>query len=416
MESANCSSSWTEDFFDRFSISGSGEIPRIPQRSKSKHDLTYDKLSELAQLEGVVKSEQDNQFYVITHPAKVNTFRASAPYIGWKLHLSVSDVEQTFDLIAPILHRYRLAYKVINKDTMIDDRFVQGAQITIYLEEEEQPALTPQQLSEMIEEIHSILSLNEIAPGIKPESDAKTVSSFFSMRNDKCKPLINRKLAMLNMDKVGYVSSGVAAMHFNPSNNFNPFSALLHKDSQIEALSFDPMNHFLKFNLADNNPNSTLRLIDTMKACVNEYTHFEALSDDAKETFIRRYCSEVGSDNAEFFKERYKDDPSILQLVRFAFTVAFLYEADSNVNKSVYFESINTAQLSQKYAAENSFKTLLEMVERYAEQRIQHHHFMQFEKTLSLCELYVKMKLAQNSNAIFPQPYSSKYTNLISGF
>lgn len=401
MDGPNCSRSRNSSF----SLSGSGEIMKKPQSNRRLPDFAYENLHKHARPDGIVKLEQHNQFFVITHPTKLNSFRWNAPFLGWKFHLSVKkpeDLAKAFKLVLSILLRLGLCFKVININEIVDERFLQGEQITIYPEEEGKLVVTAEEVGQMMEDIHRAFLLNGIEPGTKPASDAQMLSSFFSMRCDKCMHLLNRGLP-------GYVPAHVAGSHFNPMNYPNPFCGLLKEEKK----SFDPIAHLLAFDLNINDANIFYRLIDTMHAFINAYTNFETLSEESKETFILQYCREKGGDNADFFKEEYKNKPEILLAVKQAFTIVFLFEADSSVSKSQYCGYVNSAQFSKHYPLDNSFKNLLTILEEHTRKQIERYMFIQAERTYSLIDLYVRTKIIQhNPIALVPQTNRSKFDQL----
>jgi hypothetical protein len=407
MDGSNCSKSsggyLSISFGNSTSLSGSGEVMKYPPSNNRRSDLSYESLYNQAKPDGRVKLEQENQFFVITHPTKLNTFKWSSPYLGWKFHISVKpdQLEKAFNLVEPILTRLRLGFKVIN---LIEVGDAQGEQITIYPVEDGNLVVTAEVVGQMMERIHREFLLNGIEPGNLPASDAPMISSFFSMRCDICRPLLNRSLPP------GYVPVRVSGTLFNPMNYPNPFDSLL-KDKEKP---FDPMVHLRSFNLGKNNENVFYRSLDTMKACINEYTHFETLSDEDRETFIIQYCLEKGKDNTKFFKDKYQHRPEILLAVKHAFTLVFMYETDTHISKNWYFMYINSSQFSKQYPFGNSFGNLLKVLEEYALKQIERFIFIQTEMAFSLIDLYLKAKGNQtNSITLFPKANISQLRSVI---
>jgi hypothetical protein len=412
MEFSNCSRSRGRGnyldipFGNAISLSGSGEVMKNPQPNNQHSDITYKNLYKHARPDGIVRLEQESQFFVITDPTKLNSFRWNAPFLGWKIHLSISNPQKNlataFELVMPILLRYGLCFKVINLKEIGDERFLQGEQITIYPEEEGELAVTVEEVRQMMEDIHRAFLLNGIEPGTIPASDAQMLSPFLSARCDICKPLLNRSLPP------GYVPAHVAGNHFNPMNYPNPYGELFLKEN---TKPFDPMEHLLSFNLDINDGNIYYRLIDTMKACINVYTNFETLSEESKELFILQYCHENGNNNVEFFKEEYKNKPEILLAVKQAFTIVFMFEADSSVSKSWYLNYVNSAQFPKQYPFKNSFRDLLKILEGHINKQIERYMLIQVERLCSLMELYLNTKGMQK-DSIFPLRNIGQYDQL----
>lgn len=346
--------------------------------------LKYENLYALAQQQetqpGQIQLTEKCDFFSIIQLSKIHEVTTPEHYLGWKLHLSVDPqrLQEAFDLAAPIISRYGFFFKVINLDNKnLGERFKEGMQITIPLEELEIPVQSSDVVRKMMREIDQVFLDNQIYSGEIPRSDAQTFSSYFSMRNDKASNMVGKRV-------IEYIP---ASANFNPANKMNPFEDLL----SLQPVPFDPCQHFLSLNvnLRDNKALTYLQI--TLLSYVREYTSFEMMNDQDKETFMYQYCSQDGQNlRAEFLKNEYKNNPQILLAVQQAFALIVRYEMDSSWMKGRYYEYVNSAQLSQQYSYDDSFKKLILLVEQHAKVLPEMHQFMHGEQKRSLLDLYLE--------------------------
>lgn len=213
---------------------------------------------------------------------------------GWKLHLSVKrpSLEAAFDCIAPILHRYRVKYKVIDKRcrepsqgffpqqaTSFAERLLEGAQFTIYLGTN---PLDEVGTLEMVQTITDVLVAKGISTGVIPVSDVKTISPYFSLRHDKADipPVCSHLFSEFSESQ--YVSARYVGRHFNPFNVSNPFQKLVLSEpgpfsllAHFEAL---PLNEKGKEEDVISKPKLFKNLKVTLLAYLREYLEIDSMS------------------------------------------------------------------------------------------------------------------------------------------
>lgn len=353
--------------------------------STSSIPLTYENLPKLAKQKETIRLTGEDAFFSITQPSKINEVTTEKYYLGWKLHLSVcqQDLQEAFGIVAPIISEYGFFFKVINLGNKnIPERYKEGTQITIPLEELENPVRSPDDVKTMMQEIERALSDNKIGHGKIPASDAPTFSPYFSLRNDK-------KPNVLGTRAIDYIDFTKVGKNFNPANNFNLFENLL--GSKLGP--FDPYHHFLLFDVDIQNPglllDPLLCLQSTLFSYVREYSIFDMMSDQDKDTFMRQYCVQDGKNlNAEFLKADYKDNSQILLAVQQAFSLIFRFEADTSWGNFRYYEYVNSAELSKQYPYDDSFKKLIVVIEAHAKIRPEMHQFLHGEEKRSLLDMY----------------------------
>lgn len=342
------------------------EVPVLNYVKEQWKNIKYENLSNLTE---IVKLDQDDAFFIISHPEKTNRF---AHHYGWKLHISVhpDDLQKAFDLAAPVISQYCFHFKITNpeKITNKNSRFFVGAQITIYLEENEKPVILAEQAQEMIEKINKIFldKDNNIKVGKKPDSDAKTISDYFSIRNDK---QITTQLA--ETPWAYYFNGEAAGKNINPYNNSNPFDTLLISEQK----SFDVLQHFLAFEFDTNIENKDAALYATLYAYLHEYTLIESMDIKSRINFIIQSLEYGDSIDEKFLKTPYRNDPEVILGIQHAasiLTVLSEFSKYRNVNGNLNFHDdkkcisyFNTAKLSARYPYDNSFKQLLTIIENH---------------------------------------------------
>lgn len=327
-------------------------------QGESKH-FRYEDLTNLVESNGMLKP--NGQYIVITPLDKVGSFTASAPFLGWKFNISVrpGDLKVAVELAVRIALQYGLCLQVINSEVMD----LPGAQITIFVEEQEKLVMTSKDAEEMMREITQAFDARGIKPGEIPESDAQTIFPCFSMRNDKCKPLLNRNM-------VGYIPKHVAGNNPNPMRNDPYFFCDLLSDRK----PFDPLEHFLSFD-ADV-ANSYYRFNDTLHAILSEYTKWDDMNATDQENFVYQYCLGNGANlDKHFLIDAYRENPEILITVQFAFYIAFIVEARP--------EYLNLPQLVEQYPHDNSFNELMTTIADQSKDRKE----VKEEERISLSEL-----------------------------
>jgi hypothetical protein len=361
------------------------EVP-VPKNNIEEQwkSIKYENLNDLTD---IVRLEQNDAFFLISHPGKTNRF---AHTFGWKLHISVrpDDLPKAFDLAAPIISQYCFCFKVTNPKKIESDRLLQGTQITIPLEEQEKPVITAEQAQKMIGKINQIFLENNICPGKKPDSDAETISPYFSMRNDK-----GKGISFNQMLRAEYIPANLSGKNFNPLNNFNPFQCLLSSESK----SFDPIQHFQSFGLEfgpdtgiKENEHITFLLYLTLRTYIHEYTLFDILDMESQEKFIIQCCF-VNENNfiAQFLKHPYKENPEIQLSIKQAVRIVIAFEG-SNFLNSEYHNFINSSEFSTQHPYDTSFKQLIIALETNSKKAAEHNskqYYWSKEKTESLMPL-----------------------------
>lgn len=180
-------------------------------------------------------------------------------YRSWKLHISVdkTKIKQAFNYIAKILldNDDICNFKIL--DLSIDEsrrgeRLSNGAQFTVYLYQDGlKPLGSEGRYKLMMQQITEQLQLAGIAPGVIPESDGKTHSPYFSLRNDG--------------DVVFQYYPGCdSGRNYNPYNLPCVFDFLLLEGKK----TFNVEEHFTSFNL-DTDIQIARALLATLIALVN---------------------------------------------------------------------------------------------------------------------------------------------------
>ena len=345
--------------------------------------FNYDNLNDLVQQGEIVRFHQDHAFFVITHPERARCTSKNSCLLGWKLHISVhpDDVKRAFNLAAPIISRYCSCFKVTNPEVITNERLTQGAQITIPMEaQEDEWRVTPENAEKMVKDIEQTFSGQGIRAGEKPESDAATVSTYFSMRNDK--------IVQLSSNETGYIPAELTGKNFNPTNSPNSYSHLLSPETQT---SFDPLEHFHAFEPAWADSQNVLIepfFILTMISYVREYTLFDSMDNKARDEFILRFCFDNGEKlDADFLKEPYRNNPEILQAVKCALSISIIQNADPCWWNDGFHHHVTQSAFSAHYPFDNSFRKFLIFLEDYSKEKMQ--EFTEPEKISLIDQGYI---------------------------
>lgn len=354
--------------------------------STSAITVTYENLPMLALQQRTTRLTGNGAFFCITQCSKIDEATPEEYYLGWKLHISIAnDLPKAFDCIAQIVIGYGFFFKVINlANRNIDDRFKEGTQITIPLEELQYPVQSQDNVGRMMQEIEQVLQQHQIYPGKIPDSDALTFSPYFSMRNDK-------KPSLLAMSAIEYIPAITAGKNPNPGNCVNPFKDLLGSPGK----PFDTYQHFLLFDVNKQDHRILSCFQVTLLSCLNEYTIFEIMNDQDRREFALQYCAQNGGNlNAEFLKSDYKNNPQVLLAVQQAFSLIFVHEVDSSWVKGRYYDYVNSAQLSKVYRYDDSYRQFIIMIEQHAQEQSKWCHFNHGEQKRSLMDLYFEKRNA----------------------
>lgn len=277
---------------------------------------------------------------------------------GWKLHLSVqpSQLKKTYQLIYTVIANYGLGFKVLNIDFFEskkrkDLRLYNGAQFTIYLEENEKPTHSVLEIREMIDRITKILIDNSIFPGQIPDSDAKTISKYFSLRNDKSVlyPIFQKNKT--NQSNKNYIPAKIVGKNFNPENYDNPFFDLV-----LPQISFDIKEHFLAFNMQDKEY-ITLAFFESMIAYLHEHTRVTMLEENLLFEFSRQ-CQFFNNTIDEIFLKKQCGLETIFS-IKTAFQMLALLNTDNPG------ESFCNTMNNFLYPFENSFQQVLSIMLKF---------------------------------------------------
>lgn len=325
--------------------------------------LKYSNLNNLVIKRQVVELDQNGAFYVITHPAYVEKAKIGSNSLGWKLHISIdsNQLEEGYDAIVAIISRYCFHFKVTNPVYVEGDRLIHGAQITLYLEYKEEPTIVPNDLEKMIREVDQALDEKGIAPGQLPDSDASTFSPYCTLRSDKSKLILLRQT-------FDYVPSWNTGRNFNPCNHPNPFATLLRDPVD----TFDPASHLLTFfEFTDEG----VKVKDShfyymLSSLVREYTLFDAMDEEAQEQFVFESClTRANNINAQFLKEPFREIDAVLLVVKYAFYLVLVYEADPCRTKTSFHYYVDQWKFSRQCTHSDSFMAALKWLEEYSSQR-----------------------------------------------
>lgn len=374
-------------FFTSHVDENSVSTSSIEEQSKSNPQahFKYNNLNKLAEQEEIVRLDQEDAFFVITtHPAEQKAKTGNGHNFEWKLHISVNpdQLSEAFDLAAPIISKYCFLFKVTNQGKVESERFKQGTQITIPLEGQEGPVISPEDTEKMMWEIHQVFSENNIGKGKKPDSDAETISPYFSMRNDKI-------IFTLHKHKVSYIPAFCIGKNFNPANNPNPFSHLLSS----EVKPFDAFEHFQSFeaDLAGSNVSREYMYYQTLQACVREYTIFDEMDEKSQQEFILQFALNNGENSdaeiVQLLKHNYKNNPAMLLMVKQSFSLMLAFEADGGLSQSIFNSYVVSAQFSTQNPLDPSFKKLMHKLETHSAQTIKEYRLVRNETVPTLLHL-----------------------------
>lgn len=322
--------------------------------------FNYDELAEKyssARWSGSKKYvETEDGFFVFTDPA-LESYDST---LGRKLHVSVApeNLKKVFHLIAPYIAKYCPIFKVINLDVVDKQdqkslRLYEGAQITIYLEVDDKPLITLTDVTKMIDEVSAVLDSHEISVGKIPKSDEKTVSKYFSTRDDKI--LIPEsffdKSSGKKIDPREYIPAEHVGGNSNPSNSNNPYKSLL-----LNQKAFDLLTHFTDFAVKDSQ-SVQLAVVASMLACLNEYTNFNSLTEEKMSEF-KKQCFDYYLDvDNEFLKEAYHNEVAVKHIVKMAILCLDYFYNANIFSKLVFFN------ISECYRYEDHFSKVLSIME-----------------------------------------------------
>lgn len=311
---------------------------------------------------------------------------------GWKLHLSINplQLEQAFNLVAPIIAQYHINFKLINlakvnlknrlrellpnevqfpyfhdasnetfnsyeeffdtckKSLFTDDdndsvsdikekqiwrsyqRFYESTPITIYLENGGK-TLPQEQALQMINEATALLEKNGISPGKNANSDAPSISPYFSLRNDKFEVPI-----VFKSHEKKYLSANEVGDNYNPTNLSNPYDNLLPKSEP-----FDLMKNFTNFPKRNN----LVALSYSLLAYLREYTKMDPFEENKLKKFLQQCFSEENSAvyTCEFIKNFGKENTPNFQDIKTIFllcawTFSEIYENETQqIHEAIKF-------------------------------------------------------------------------------
>jgi hypothetical protein len=335
--------------------------PKLTPLQQWEMPFEYKNLKAMAECGEIVWRSPSNDFYVLTHPQKVNDSTKGSDYLGWKLRISVhqKDYEAAFNLAAPILKQYCDTFKVIDPTNTANERFLQGAQFTIYLEHQGKSIIKPENVEKMIEEINQAFLKNSIRTGVMPDSDAPTRWEFFSIRNDKQGFIFASTMSC-------YISSNLIGKNYNPSNYPNPFRNLLSGDQ-----SFDPIKHFHSFQCSPHD-DCTRQFFLTLEAYVREYTTIHELDKESREMLVaecKAWFEDGTNINGKYFNDASKTNSIVRPEIQLGVTQALIlsmsHSTGTESDRDAFIESVKSIQFSNEYPYENSFKDLLVALEEH---------------------------------------------------
>lgn len=260
---------------------GPDQYQKVYKKWLKKYLLTY--ASDLLKFEelhgkaseyGLVRLDYSGDFFNIFPFREIS--EETEYFYGWKLHLSVhpNDLKQAFNLVAPLIHRAQLVFKVFaidqfQEENLIDRHVYDGAQITIYLEENGKPVFEPGLIEDLVKKLDEILNQNNIRIGKIPLSDVLTKLKYFSLRNDKGVILCASRDGVLKKS-IKYLPENLVGRNYNPENCLNPFKILLN-----EKKLFNPLEHFCAFN-AKERDQIGLSFYMTLMGYIHEYTNINS--------------------------------------------------------------------------------------------------------------------------------------------
>ncbi|MCD6047372.1 MAG: Pentapeptide repeat (9 copies) [Gammaproteobacteria bacterium] len=231
------------DFFIKKDFQYNLDLKELNQRWLHYMQATHpDKIADPQYFNELAKKSPSTEaIYYSEGFCHFNLPRAKAD-VGWKLHLSVSpdQLAMAHQYIISILLKYNVAFKVVDHSVETAEKHY-----TIYIEVGAPQALSNAEVRQLIIEISDSLAANSIKPGLINKSSARTLSPYFSLRNDKVIELVpsthrvrveNKNLWRIN---VAYISAVDADLSFNPSFAFNPYEDILHPEQPIPREPWD---------------------------------------------------------------------------------------------------------------------------------------------------------------------------------
>lgn len=260
----------------------------------------------------VRKDNADQPVYRFNYSSPNET----AKYLGWKFHLSVhpTDLSKAFEIAAPIISRYGYSFKMVNSKVAFSERVkYDGAQFTIYLEENNRLLMSVEETRKMMMEVEEAFSRRNIRVGEIPDSDVSTIFKFFSLRNDKFDfdGLFIGSVLRVKEGIPGYLLPRFADSNYNPFRRDNPFAALIiDKDRE-----FNLAKHFAKFQPQDHHE-ASLAYIISLCAWLNEHTRVFELPAQEKETLEKLCFSNVAQIDARIFKTKQNATPEFSAAVK----------------------------------------------------------------------------------------------------
>lgn len=283
--------------------------------------------------------------------------------LGWKLHLSVhiEDLPIAFNLAVPLLAAHCDCFKVVdlkqlNSALEVKDptakRFLTGTQVTVYLQYG-QMNIKPTTVKQLIIELDERLR-KTVRPGTIPESDIKTHSNYFSIRNDMfAYPPYFSIPRFWNKDDLtqrSYLSAKLVGRNYNPCHFFNPYHEV------VEDEPFKLKEHFLKFFELDPEKKRDLSFFVVMSilAFLREVTEIDILNDYVIDLF-KRIALHGGNLPDFIIKNQYLDKPNIRKQIQTAMLIA-CWQDEFYSEAPTHFASI--------YPIKDDFRMALELMDQ----------------------------------------------------
>lgn len=329
----------------------------------------YGNLNHLVKKNEIAQFDQNDVFFIFSHPARTRQLTDNTELVGWKFHISVhpDQLDFAFNIAAKVISKYSRSFKVVNADMAPTScRYLREAQITIYTETQHEWGMTPEDAENMIREIDEKFREYDIEAAPKPESDVATISPYFSMRNDA--------LHLAGWDTGTYADAETVKTNFNPSNHFNPFSHLLAPNIP----TFDPLQHYQSLAHAGWSLGTEFISALSLLGFVREYTVFESMTIQERQDFIFKFCADPDNKiDTAFLKEAYRNNQHIALAVKQALSIALVQEYANNsmALSSEFHWHVVSSQFSTQYTVDDSFRQLMLTIEDYSKERDEAYQF-----------------------------------------